>query len=197
MSWIYILILLPLHPDFWFILYTNMLRFLIYMLDVSVCRRNTIGQTGQKCEAVMRFSALWQLCVSSYIFQQDISVSSSPLVQPKPACVFVGSHAALRLGDSNNNLPLWDLGSLRTTENPKRSYFGFPSAASGAEAAIRSLKISVLIPGSVPSFYTCTHSASTCAASAPQLGPSVDMFMTGFICCFRLKGVWICSFLSL
>lgn len=81
--------------------------------------------------------------------------------------LFLGSHAALRLDDSNNNLQLWKPGSLKTTENPKHSYFGFPSAASRAEAAIRSLKISVLIPGSVPFFYTCTHSASTCAASAP------------------------------
>lgn len=133
---------------------------------MRVCAGETQEDKQEKRQSCEHFSALWQLCVSSYIFQQDIGVSSSPLVQPNQT-VFLGSHAALRLDDSNNNLQLWEPGSLRTTENPKRSYFGFLSAASEAEAAIWSLKISVLIPGSVPSLYTCTHSASTCAASAP------------------------------
>lgn len=77
------------------------------------------------------------------------------------------------------------VGSTRTTENPKCSYL----CSEQAGAAIRSLKISVLIPGSVCSFYTRAQAANAPITPATQLRRSVDMLEPGHSKTFQTKTV--------
>lgn len=72
---------------------------------------------------------------------------------------------------------------------PKMFLFWLFKCSEQAEAAIRSLKISVLIPGSVCSFYTSAHAAKAPITPATQLRQSVDIFEPGHSKTFQTKSV--------